>query len=364
MDQDICFICLDEFESPSQKISLPCSMKCSNSTNCIHSRCLINWINSQKGKASCPLCRSDISFKSFPWPRSIISKDLLLTERSYREDFVSRPLPKDAGILRCYVKVMKNSKNKRLHFYDLYMQSPTIPDYITKYPSIEEADDDYFLMCASNTSIVAGSSIGLSLGWHSIKSKDYVAKLEGSFLGLGYELHSCIEDENSSKKKDLIAKISFSANRTNNLPKKINVSISSPQRAQSSKNEYEASLNKMDDLWNTQAINTSLRISSSKVAMNVPSEKDKQLSLSSKSPKLRENGDGYALNFGPRVTQTSAKNFQLISNNDPENIILQFGRVIDEQDVAVYTMDVQWPLSITQAFGICIANCDFKLGSV
>lgn len=35
----------------------------------------------------------------------------------------------------------------------------------------------------------------------------------------------------------------------------------------------------------------------------------------------------YCLNFNGRVTQASVKNFQLVSESDPEHIILQFGKV-------------------------------------
>ena len=35
----------------------------------------------------------------------------------------------------------------------------------------------------------------------------------------------------------------------------------------------------------------------------------------------------YCLNFGGRVTHASVKNFQLVSDDNPERIILQFGKV-------------------------------------
>ena len=35
----------------------------------------------------------------------------------------------------------------------------------------------------------------------------------------------------------------------------------------------------------------------------------------------------YCLNFNGRVTQASVKNFQLVTQSDPEYVILQFGKV-------------------------------------
>ena len=34
----------------------------------------------------------------------------------------------------------------------------------------------------------------------------------------------------------------------------------------------------------------------------------------------------YCLNFGGRVTHASVKNFQLVSEEDPDRVILQFGK--------------------------------------
>ena len=46
-------------------------------------------------------------------------------------------------------------------------------------------------------------------------------------------------------------------------------------------------------------------------------------------------------NVNGRVTMASVKNFQLISHDDQERIIVQFGRVAKDE----FTMDFQWPVS-------------------
>ena len=51
------------------------------------------------------------------------------------------------------------------------------------------------------------------------------------------------------------------------------------------------------------------------------------------------------------------KNFQLISQNDPDTVILQFGRVGKD----VFSMDFRYPLSPFQAFAIVMSSFDYKL---
>ena len=47
------------------------------------------------------------------------------------------------------------------------------------------------------------------------------------------------------------------------------------------------------------------------------------------------------LNFSGRVTHASVKNFQLVSPDDHDTVVLQFGRTGKDG----FSMDYQWPLS-------------------
>lgn len=86
--------------------------------------------------------------------------------------------------------------------------------------------------------------------------------------------------------------------------------------------------------------------------------------LKNKTPAWNTALKAYVLNFFGRVALPSVKNFQLI---DPENgfvqylfvekeIIMQFGRVDD----SFFNMDLSWPLSIAQAYGIAISAFSYK----
>ncbi|KAM3921015.1 tubby protein homolog [Leptodactylus fuscus] len=79
--------------------------------------------------------------------------------------------------------------------------------------------------------------------------------------------------------------------------------------------------------------------------------------LHNKAPSWNEETQSYVLNFHGRVTQASVKNFQIINADDPEHIVMQFGRVAED----VFTMDFSYPLCALQAFSICLSSFDSKL---
>jgi tubby-related protein 1 len=79
--------------------------------------------------------------------------------------------------------------------------------------------------------------------------------------------------------------------------------------------------------------------------------------LINKPPKWNEDVAAYVLNFGGRVTMASVKNFQLVTPEDQEAVLLQFGRTGKD----VFSMDLAWPLSPLQAFGIVLSSFDSKL---
>ncbi|QDZ19951.1 tubby-like protein [Chloropicon primus] len=80
--------------------------------------------------------------------------------------------------------------------------------------------------------------------------------------------------------------------------------------------------------------------------------------LENKLPRWHELLQCWCLDFGGRVKCASVKNFQLVSRDDPDEIILQFGKV--EPDV--FTMDFKPKLlSAQQAFMICLSSFDSKL---
>lgn len=75
--------------------------------------------------------------------------------------------------------------------------------------------------------------------------------------------------------------------------------------------------------------------------------------LRNKDPELRDGN--YHLNFHGRVTCASVKNFQLVRADDPEHVIMQFGKVGDDR----FHLDYRAPLTALQAFAIILSQFNF-----
>ncbi|XP_011641638.1 tubby-related protein 4 [Pogonomyrmex barbatus] len=82
--------------------------------------------------------------------------------------------------------------------------------------------------------------------------------------------------------------------------------------------------------------------------------RDAQLIMHNKAPMWNESSQVYQLDFGGRVTQESAKNFQIEFRGRQ---VMQFGRI----DGNAYTLDFQYPFSALQAFAVALANVTQRL---
>ncbi|NXL86663.1 TULP3 protein, partial [Alectura lathami] len=81
------------------------------------------------------------------------------------------------------------------------------------------------------------------------------------------------------------------------------------------------------------------------------------IELHNKAPVWNDDTQSYVLNFQGRVTQASVKNFQIVHDNDPDYIVMQFGRLAED----VFTLDYSYPLCALQAFAIGLSSFDSKL---
>ncbi|EFB23965.1 hypothetical protein PANDA_006300, partial [Ailuropoda melanoleuca] len=76
--------------------------------------------------------------------------------------------------------------------------------------------------------------------------------------------------------------------------------------------------------------------------------------MRNKTPSWKDESRAYVLNFHGRVTAASVKNFQIVHPDDPDYLVLQFGRVSSDR----FTMDFRFPLCPFQAFAICLSSFD------
>lgn len=67
-----------------------------------------------------------------------------------------------------------------------------------------------------------------------------------------------------------------------------------------------------------------------------------------------ENGN-YRLNFRGRVRVPSVKNFQLVAEDDIDDIICQFGKIGEDK----FNLDYKAPFNAFQAFSLAL--CQFNL---
>uniref|UniRef100_A0A3Q2D693 TUB like protein 3 n=1 Tax=Cyprinodon variegatus TaxID=28743 RepID=A0A3Q2D693_CYPVA len=81
------------------------------------------------------------------------------------------------------------------------------------------------------------------------------------------------------------------------------------------------------------------------------------IELHNKAPVWNDDTQSYVLNFHGRVTQASVKNFQIVHDNDPDYIVMQFGRVSED----IFTLDYSYPMCALQAFAIGLSSFDNKL---
>jgi hypothetical protein len=78
------------------------------------------------------------------------------------------------------------------------------------------------------------------------------------------------------------------------------------------------------------------------------------LTMTNKTPFWNEQAQVYQLDFGGRVTQESAKNFQIEYQSEQ---VMQFGRI----ENGAYTLDFSRPFCAIQAFGIALASITQRL---
>jgi len=316
-----------------------------------------------------------------------ISKEIVQTpEKCGKLTFpisLKQPGPREAPI-QCFIK-----RDRAKSTYHLYMGlSPALP-----------VDNGKFLLAAKKVRRTTGTEYIISLDAEEISrtSSTYVGKLRSNFLGTKFEIYDsqppysgAMPTSGRTSRRFYSKKVSPRVPSGNyniaHIAYELNVfGTRGPRRMQCTIHSIPASA--IEDGGSaptpselTRSLEGSFSSSfsksmeqlvefSSSSLTEVPvgsQSKGGPLILKNKSPRWHEQLQCWCLNFRGRVTVASVKNFQLVAakepsqpvtQGDPDKVILQFGKIGKD----IFTMDYCYPLSVFQAFAICLSSFDAKL---
>jgi tubby-related protein 1 len=246
--------------------------------------------------------------------------------------FLTKPTPQDKGIVQCHIKRNKSGRNK------------TFPEYV-----LSLRDQDRFLMCSKKRrhQKTANYLISMQRGDMDKSSENTLGKLRANFLGTEFTVYDNgvnYKDAFAEQDQDIRQELGLVLYAKNVLgskaPRKMKVCVPTVDRS-----------------GNQQTVWKPTRKHEEMSAKCKDSDYTNMVVLNNKKPEWNDQVGAHVLDFGGRVTMASVKNFQLVTPEDQDNIILQFGRVGKDE----FTMDFQWPLSALQAFAITLSSFDSKL---
>jgi tubby-related protein 1 len=246
--------------------------------------------------------------------------------------FVTSPVPKSAGIVQCSVERDKSGLGL---FYPTY--------------TVQLCDGNKFLMVAKKrqNNKTANYLISVDKRDASRDSASYVGKVRANFVGTEFTVYDDGQSPESrghassaTQLRQELGIVNYASNVLGSRgPRKMKVAV--PKVIPDGRRV----------LFQPDGDEDSMQ-----AKLRAGYIQDMFL-LINKPPKWNDQVGAYVLNFSGRVTHASVKNFQLVSPDDHDTVVLQFGRTGKDG----FSMDFQWPLSPLQAFAICCSACDTKL---
>mmetsp|Transcript_38195 Transcript_38195/g.75174 ORF Transcript_38195/g.75174 Transcript_38195/m.75174 type:complete len:401 (+) Transcript_38195:34-1236(+) len=263
-----------------------------------------------------------------PRARNYPSQDLDIDISDLRT-FLATPLPKGVTLF-CYVQRVKSGMFNKFPAWHLFVDGEAHPEYADK-----------FLAAAKRKMTSKTSNYIISLDPDRFdKGPKLVGKVRGNFLGTEYSVFDGRLNPKYTKTDDprseLMA-ITFESNVLKGGPRNLSCIIPPENTGLAYK-----------DLVKTKA---SIRGGADPAGFRI---------FVNKKPKRNDAKGCFELGFNKRVKMASTKNFQLepeISTSKKPPVVLQFGKVDDKR----FNLDVNYPLSPLQAFGLIIAQSDIKL---
>mmetsp|Transcript_55448 Transcript_55448/g.152789 ORF Transcript_55448/g.152789 Transcript_55448/m.152789 type:complete len:325 (+) Transcript_55448:692-1666(+) len=254
--------------------------------------------------------------------------------------FLMTPSPKGAGTIQCYIKRNKSGMKKMFPEYRVYMKLP-------------EEDKDIFLMCGKKRSNQTTSNYLISSSDDMRRaSPNYIGKLRANFVGTEFRIYDSGLNPDDVDPDD---PVDANGNQSQRLELGVVLYESNVLGAKGPR-RMQVGVPKVD----SEGRPTMFQPNSTRDCMMSKFKKREFKDITvgyNKPPRWNDQVGAFVLNFNGRVTMASVKNFQLITHEDQEAIMLQFGRVAKDE----FTMDFQHPMSPFQAFAITLSSFDSKI---
>ncbi|GBG32634.1 Tubby protein-like [Hondaea fermentalgiana] len=250
--------------------------------------------------------------------------------------FLMNPVPRAYGTLQCYIERNKSGANKLYPEFQVFLK-----------------DGDRFLMSGKKRSKNRTTNYVVTMDPrdYNRESPNCLGKLRSNFIGTEFQIFDKgVNPKNADPDslhvgttpvREELGAILYNSNVLGSRgPRKMKVAVPVVDE-KTNKRKTMRSSKKGDELLGRF--------------------KDRDMGdlveLINKPPRWNDHVGAYVLNFNGRVTMASVKNFQLITAENEDEVILTFGRC----GTNLFSMDVAWPLSPFQAFCIAMSSASSKL---
>lgn len=254
--------------------------------------------------------------------------------------FLTSPIPRQCGIIQCYIRRNKSGTNKLYPVYSLYL-----------------TEGDVFLMASKKRPKNKTSNYLLSMDQNDLNrsGNNYLGKLRSNFVGTEFQIFddginpkdgADNDDNQNTHVRCEMGAVMYAANVLGSRgPRKMQVALPGVTE--------NLEIIKWRDSLGPSGTGTNDDMLSRIKDRNFRD----MVYLINKPPRWNDQVGAYVLNFNGRVTMASVKNFQLVDPEEQNSVVLQFGRVGKDE----FTMDMQWPISPFQAFAVTLSSFDSKI---
>jgi tubby-related protein 1 len=270
-----------------------------------------------------------------PTPKSSVPSTPIPQKSLYigdRRVFVSKPAPKEYGMIRCCITRDTSGLNK------------IFPRYYLWHEEANKAQT--FLMSAKKRKKNRTSNYTMSLAQDDMKkdSGSFHGKVRANFLGTEFSIFDKGDNPTSknvdSKARHMLGAVMYEANLIGSKgPRKITVLVPDVD-ANDQPLEFPQVTDKHPLIEKYKEGNW-----------------QKMKVLKNKNPVYSESAKAYVLNFEGRCAQASVKNFQLVEPENQNLIYIQMGKIDNNK----FTLDFRFPVSAMQAFAVALSSFDSKI---